>query len=170
MTLASKSKSGRGFTIIEVMIVLAIAGLILLIVFLAVPALQRSARNTSRKEDAAGVLNAINEYTNNNGGSLPADSSFAFSAPTLTVGASGSAQSTAKLGYYTSVGTTAPGNIVQIASFSAMPTGSPADTLYAYKGAACSNATTATAGSARQIAVLYGIESASGYSWQCQSS
>jgi prepilin-type N-terminal cleavage/methylation domain-containing protein len=35
-----------GFTIIEVMIVLAIAGLILLIVFLAVPALEREARNT----------------------------------------------------------------------------------------------------------------------------
>lgn len=33
--------SPRGFTIVEVMIVLAIAGLIMLIVFLAIPALQR---------------------------------------------------------------------------------------------------------------------------------
>jgi prepilin-type N-terminal cleavage/methylation domain-containing protein len=40
----------RGFTIIEVMIVLAIAGTILLIVFLAIPALQRSERNHNRKE------------------------------------------------------------------------------------------------------------------------
>jgi prepilin-type N-terminal cleavage/methylation domain-containing protein len=170
MTLANEPKSERGFTIIEVMIVLAIAGLILLIVFLAVPALQRSARNTSRKEDAAAVLSAINEYTSNNGGSLPADSSLAFAAPTLTVGASGTAQSTAKLGYYTSVGTTPPGNIVQITSFSAMPSGPAADTLYVYKAASCSNATTAATGSARQIVALYGIESASGYSWQCQSS
>jgi prepilin-type N-terminal cleavage/methylation domain-containing protein len=35
------SKKEKGFTIIEVMIVLAIAGLIMLVVFLAVPALQR---------------------------------------------------------------------------------------------------------------------------------
>ena len=35
-----KKSDKDGFTIIEVMIVLAIAGLILLIVFLAVPALQ----------------------------------------------------------------------------------------------------------------------------------
>ncbi|HPW47952.1 MAG TPA: prepilin-type N-terminal cleavage/methylation domain-containing protein, partial [Candidatus Saccharibacteria bacterium] len=35
-------KDQKGFTIIEVLIVLAIAALILLIVFLAVPALQRN--------------------------------------------------------------------------------------------------------------------------------
>jgi prepilin-type N-terminal cleavage/methylation domain-containing protein len=37
--LKKLKKSDSGFTIIEVMIVLAIAGLILLIVFLAVPAM-----------------------------------------------------------------------------------------------------------------------------------
>ena len=42
-----------GFTIIEVLIVLAIAGLILLIMFLSVPALQRSTRNSQRHSDAA---------------------------------------------------------------------------------------------------------------------
>jgi prepilin-type N-terminal cleavage/methylation domain-containing protein len=36
----------HGFTIIEVVLVLAIAGLIFLIVFLALPALQRSQRDT----------------------------------------------------------------------------------------------------------------------------
>ena len=45
-----------GFTIIEVLIVLAIAGLIMLIVFLAVPALQRNSRNTQRKNDVANIL------------------------------------------------------------------------------------------------------------------
>lgn len=65
-----KSKSD-GFTIIEVMIVLAIAGLIMLIVFLAVPALQRTARNTQRKSDAAAVASAIANFTSNNGGALP---------------------------------------------------------------------------------------------------
>jgi len=64
-------KRTEGFTIIEVMIVLAIAGLILLIVFLAVPALQRNSRNTQRNSDAASVLGVVNEYINNNNGVLP---------------------------------------------------------------------------------------------------
>src|SRR5438270_11644926 len=64
-------KSNEGFTIIEVMIVLDIAGLILLIVFLAVPALQRSSRNTQRKNDAAGIAGAISNYVSNNSGTLP---------------------------------------------------------------------------------------------------
>ena len=48
-----KTKRDEGFTIIEVLIVLAIAGLIMLIVFLAVPALQRNSRNTQRTNDAS---------------------------------------------------------------------------------------------------------------------
>jgi prepilin-type N-terminal cleavage/methylation domain-containing protein len=56
----------KGFTIIEVLIVLAIAALILLIVFLALPALQRNAHNTSRKEDASLLYDAINECLENN--------------------------------------------------------------------------------------------------------
>ena len=45
--MLNRTKKHRsGFTIIEIMIVLAIAGLIMLIVFLAVPALQRASRNT----------------------------------------------------------------------------------------------------------------------------
>ena len=65
-----KSKS-EGFTIIEVMIVLAIAGLILLIVFLAVPALQRNTRNTQRKNDASRLGAAASNYVSNQNGSLP---------------------------------------------------------------------------------------------------
>ena len=38
-----------GFTIIEVVLVLAIAGLIFLMVFIALPALQRSQRDTERR-------------------------------------------------------------------------------------------------------------------------
>jgi len=66
------SKNGEGFTIIEVLIVLAVAALILLIVFLAVPALQRNARNTQRSNDVAGIVGAYNEWVENNGGSPPA--------------------------------------------------------------------------------------------------
>lgn len=64
-------KKQKGFTIIEVLIVLAIAGLIILIVFLAVPALQRNSRNTQRKNDVSALIGAVQEYTNNNNGSLP---------------------------------------------------------------------------------------------------
>ncbi|HVS79130.1 MAG TPA: type II secretion system protein [Candidatus Saccharimonadales bacterium] len=55
-----KNKRQQGFTIIEVMIVLAIAAVILLIVLLAVPALERSSRNTQRNNDAAQLASAIN--------------------------------------------------------------------------------------------------------------
>jgi prepilin-type N-terminal cleavage/methylation domain-containing protein len=63
-------KKEEGFTIIEVLIVLAIAGLIMVIVFLAVPALQRNSRNTQRTNDASRVVAAINECTNNANGNL----------------------------------------------------------------------------------------------------
>lgn len=66
-----KNRKEKGFTIIEVLIVLAIAGLILLVVFLAVPALQRNARNTSRTNDVAALLGGISEFVNNNNGNLP---------------------------------------------------------------------------------------------------
>ena len=74
----------KGFTIIEVMIVLAIAGLILAIIFLAVPALQRNSRNNSRINDAAKFAGLINDYSSNHGGQLPATicSSGAFCAAT----------------------------------------------------------------------------------------
>ncbi len=54
-------KDNKGFTIIEVLIVLAIAGLIMLIVFLAVPALQRNQRNNARNNDASRIAAAITE-------------------------------------------------------------------------------------------------------------
>jgi len=65
-----KQKREEGFTIIEVLIVLAIAGLIMLIVFLAVPALQRNARNTQRTADASRIASAVNECMNNNNGTV----------------------------------------------------------------------------------------------------
>lgn len=64
-------KNNQGFTIIEVLIVLAIAGLILLIVFLAVPALQRNQRNTARKNDVSRVGGAVTEFVSNNNGTVP---------------------------------------------------------------------------------------------------
>lgn len=67
----SIKKKQEGFTIIEVLIVLAIAGLILLIVFLAVPALQRNSRNTQRRTDVSKMTAILQEAANNNNGKLP---------------------------------------------------------------------------------------------------
>ena len=61
----------KGFTIIEVVLVLAIAGLIFLMVFVALPRLQISQRDTQRREDVGAVATAITQYQANNGGKLP---------------------------------------------------------------------------------------------------
>lgn len=61
----------QGFTLIEVVLVLAIAGLIFLIVFLALPALQRSQRDTARKNDISRLMSQITTYQSNNQGALP---------------------------------------------------------------------------------------------------
>ena len=67
----TKKNEQTGFTIIEVVLVLAIAGLIFLIVFLALPQLQRSRRDTQRKSDAGRFLAALENYAGNNSGDYP---------------------------------------------------------------------------------------------------
>ena len=59
------------FTIIEVVLVLAIAGLIFLMVFIALPALQRNQRDTQRKNDMSRVKTALDNYKSNNKNTLP---------------------------------------------------------------------------------------------------
>lgn len=66
--LRQPHKDNRGFTIIEVLIVLAIAGLIMLIVFLAVPALRRNQQNTTMRNEASRLLSAVTEYESNANG------------------------------------------------------------------------------------------------------
>lgn len=62
----------KGFTIIEVVLVLAIAGLIFLIVFLALPQLQKSRRDTQRRNDAGRMISALESYASSNDGAYPA--------------------------------------------------------------------------------------------------
>ncbi|HJP96748.1 MAG TPA: type II secretion system protein [Candidatus Saccharimonadales bacterium] len=140
-----KKRSEGGFTIIEVLIVLAIAGLIMLIVFLAVPALQRNSRNTQRKNDVSALLAAVQEYINNNSGALPT------TAAQVTANA--------KLGFYTGatdvvLNGTSNKNVVNIVT-----------------GAKCNgNAIDTTNASARNVAAVYYVESSSGTTAQCQES
>lgn len=61
----------KGFTIIEVVLVLAIAGLIFLMVFVALPALQSGQRDTARRSDVSSVAAAVTDYSANNRGRVP---------------------------------------------------------------------------------------------------
>ena len=62
----TKKDNKKGFTIIEVVLVLAIAGLIFAMVFIALPALQRSQRDHSRENDASVVAAAITKWNSAN--------------------------------------------------------------------------------------------------------
>ena len=72
----TKKDNKKGFTIIEVVLVLAIAGLIFAMVFIALPALQRSQRDHSRENDASVVAAAITKWNsaNRNGGTFSEES------------------------------------------------------------------------------------------------
>ena len=69
--LKRENRTKKGFTIIEVVLVLAIAGLIFLMVFIALPQLQKSQRDTQRRNDIARVVTALTQYQTNNNGKLP---------------------------------------------------------------------------------------------------
>ncbi len=90
----------KGFTIIEVVLVLAIAGLIFLMVFIALPALQAGQRDTARKNDASIVSTAVTNYISNNRGTFPSSAqlqsyvkgiSSNTTVTSITVGATGAA-------------------------------------------------------------------------------
>lgn len=61
----------KGFTIIEVVFVLAIAALIFLMVFIALPSLQRSQRDNQRRQDISRVASQISNYSSSNRGDIP---------------------------------------------------------------------------------------------------
>ena len=63
---ASKLCASTGFTIIEVMIVTAIAGLITIIVFIAIPQAAVSRRDAERKTYARSIYAAMIEFEKNN--------------------------------------------------------------------------------------------------------
>ena len=64
-------KTNPAFTIIEVVLVLAIAGLIFLMVFIALPTLQRNQRDTRRKNDMSRLKTAMDSYKSNDRGQMP---------------------------------------------------------------------------------------------------
>ena len=67
-------KQQKGFSIIEVVLVLAIAGLIFLMVFIALPALQRGQRDSARQSEVGAVVGALGTYASMNNGRTPSSS------------------------------------------------------------------------------------------------
>jgi prepilin-type N-terminal cleavage/methylation domain-containing protein len=74
--VSSLLKKEKGFTLIEIVLVLAIAGLILLMVFLAVSGAQKSRRDTQRKNDLARVAAQVENYASNSAGVYPTAAQF----------------------------------------------------------------------------------------------
>lgn len=140
--MLTKLKNSKGFTIIEVMIVLAIAGMIILVVLLAVPALQRNSRNTAIKNDASAVTGGITEFESNNDGSVP--TSVAGTGTVAISGASGTSATNAKV----------QGSTVVAVVSSAPAAGSPAaGNISVWLAHRCDGTP-----STRAVAVFYSIE------------
>jgi len=137
-----------GFTIIEVVLVLAIAALIFLIVFLAVPALQRNQRDTQRRSDASRALSQLQQYASNHNGQYPTDQNGLTSFTGKYLNGNGSTFNDPQTGSLY--------NFKFTASQSTQPT-APGDMFY-YTNATCDNGTLAAGNGARSIAVLTFME------------
>ncbi len=95
-------KKQTGFTLIEIVIVLAIAALIMVIVFLAVAGAQRAQRDTAVKDAASRLLAATNQFSSNNSGKFPANA-----ADVATLTAATGYNVTLPTGYTAAYGATA---------------------------------------------------------------
>lgn len=71
----TQTQKKDGFTIIEVVLVLAIGALIMLLVFLAWPALQRGQRDQARNSDVSLLASTIGTWKTNNKGKVPSTAS-----------------------------------------------------------------------------------------------
>ncbi|HVA10788.1 MAG TPA: type II secretion system protein [Candidatus Dormibacteraeota bacterium] len=108
-----------GFTIVETLIVLAIAGLILLIVFEVIPAVERASRNNQRRQDVTVILAAVSQYELKDSGNFPQACSG--TSPLTACSAPHAANpndyflrfSRSDLSYYTSAYSTNPVQIIQ---------------------------------------------------------
>lgn len=153
----------KGFTIIEVVLVLAIAALIFLMVFIALPALQRNTRDQARKESVGKVASAVTTYQSNKRGAQPANGSQLAgyvdgSSASGTVADAG-AESITYTG--TSSDTLVDNNyIVTVDAFGGSATGvAHTNIIQIFTGAKCNaSADGAVRGSTRNAAVLIRME------------
>lgn len=165
-----KQKRQEGFTIIEVLIVLAIAGLIMVVVFLAVPALQRNGRNNSLNTDANNLLSAVGEYAANNNGKLPNALLAAYAAgdDTSTLVDSGI---TTENQQKVTLGGNFKALTINNTTTATVSATSDAGTAEIIKGVKCNGtAVTTTGASARSYVILYVAEGSGGPVVKCVGS
>lgn len=155
-----KSKASAGFTIIEVLIVLAIAGLILLIVFLAVPALQRNSRNTAMKNDVSSILGGVSEYSGANNGILPTGIKSDGNGAVNYTGATGTNSTSIKIQASTDV---------DVATGAPSATSLQPGQVRVVLKAKCNGNTAITANS-RAVAAFYLVETSGDPALQCSES
>lgn len=153
-------KTQKGFTIIEVALVLAIGALIFLVVFLAVPALQRNSRNDSRRRDVSNVVEAIADYSANNAGV----------ALTAEVSYDGSPDRSTKFGNYLDQLSNNTSTVEVISTTDTMPDANVdnADVIYIIPAKQCTDNETLEDGPKRSYAVVGVVENSGGYSHICQ--
>ena len=176
-----QKRKSEGFTIIEVLIVLAIAGLIMLVVFLAVPALQRNTRNNQYRAEANRLLAAYSEVVSNNGGqvltySTASDNCTLVAADPYCTG-TGATQFADTVANAAKLQNISAGDTVTIQRYAANVTpalrnnaGATTTQVYILTGTKCATPTTYAAGSTRQFVVLFNVETSSGVQMQCQES
>lgn len=168
------TRKDRGFTIIEVVLVLAIAGLIFLMVFLALPALQRGQRDTQRKEDLSRFLSQVTSYQSNNKSAVPTAATVTTSSGTACTtiavstfitnyleGTSFADPQTGSLYCVVSSSGTAP-TIVSSGSY----TGGAIINYAVGSTASCSSGAPTASGTGRKIAVSVALEGGGAY---CQT-
>ena len=144
-------KGKKGFTIIEVVLVLAIAGLIFLMVFVALPALQRSQRDTQRRQDYADLLSSINSYMTNNNGSLPPNGNDLDSAKYINSSGKGPSGNSYTITVCDFSDTDCQGNFVDATSDSE-------GTVRVVKGATCEKGAPKKTNSKRAFAIYAALE------------
>lgn len=69
--MTTKKLYDEAFTLVETLIVLAIAAILLIIVLFAIPALQRASRNTTVKNDADTIAGAVSEFEGSHNNEVP---------------------------------------------------------------------------------------------------
>ena len=140
----------KGFTIIEVVLVLAIAALIFLMVFIALPALQRNQRDQARRTVMGKVASAVTTYQSNRRSQQPTTGALLAPYADGVAAASGSNGSLENGSYTLVVSAWATGATVGAADQS---------TVQVYTGAKCDpTGAFAVVGTAKQAAVLIGLE------------
>jgi len=143
-------RKSEGFTIIETLIVLAIVGVIMIVVFLAVPALNRNSHNSQYRTEANNLMSAYQEMSSNAGGAA------------LTASTNGNGDA---LAVKNSANTKTLTNVSIIAATTAAQTPAIGTGVFVL-GSKCtsvnSNTPAASTTTSRSVAFIYQIESASG--------